>query len=432
MKRAILLLCLLLRFEHPVQSQSNTCETLVRDTIQIVTVSCADMGRNEACYGHALASALFQPNAESTMFESSGDIVSLDDLASLTTQPADSRVGTWGVALLRVQADLPDSTANAYLSFVLLGDAELTRIMPPTLSVTNTSGENIRLRTGPSQTLFISGIWAAGELAVADGRSEAGDWLRLSALGWVPTALIQVDGSVDSLEIVPTGSRPIPAFILETGTGGSCPQAPDGLLIQSPEGRHTHIIVNGFHFEFASAGYLTAERDKLFTIQGLDGEITVTTVGESITVSSGYQTSIPLEGLEAASPPTALVPSTGSNLPLDLLPALSATAGQRCAVTARSRVNIRQGPGTGYAVAGQLASGEMLEVDGQTAGADGYQWWRLGEGRWVRSDVVSTNNLCGSIPAAEIPVLPTINPITNTDVDLILTRPVRLKFAKNC
>jgi uncharacterized protein YraI len=95
-------------------------------------------------------------------------------------------------------------------------------------------------------------------------------------------------------------------------------------------------------------------------------------------------------------------------------------------------VNIRQGPGIGYAVAGQLASGEMLDVDGQTAGADGYQWWRLGEGRWVRSDVVSTNNLCGSIPAAEIPVLPTINPITNTDVDLILTRPVRLKFAKNC
>ncbi|MBN1284419.1 MAG: hypothetical protein JXB47_03395 [Anaerolineae bacterium] len=57
-------------------------------------------------------------------------------------------------------------------------------------------------------------------------------------------------------------------------------------------------------------------------------------------------------------------------------------------------VNTRSRPGTNYNVAGQLAAGVTVQANGQAAGADGYTWWRLTNGAWVRDDVVSAAADC--------------------------------------
>ncbi|KXK24277.1 MAG: hypothetical protein UZ15_CFX003000333, partial [Chloroflexi bacterium OLB15] len=35
--------------------------------------------------------------------------------------------------------------------------------------------------------------------------------------------------------------------------------------------------------------------------------------------------------------------------------------------------------------------------DGQAIGADGFVWWRLGEGVWMRSDVVDETGDCAGV-----------------------------------
>lgn len=63
-----------------------------------------------------------------------------------------------------------------------------------------------------------------------------------------------------------------------------------------------------------------------------------------------------------------------------------------------SGANLRQGPGTEFEVAGQVAASAVLVSDGQLTGADGYVWWRLDNGAWVRSDVVTAAPGCESLP----------------------------------
>jgi WD40 repeat protein len=66
-----------------------------------------------------------------------------------------------------------------------------------------------------------------------------------------------------------------------------------------------------------------------------------------------------------------------------------------CTVTAPSGVNIRSGRSTDFDVIGSLATGESAEVDGQAEGTDGFTWYRLTDGGWVRSDVVDGE--CGNV-----------------------------------
>jgi WD40 repeat protein len=65
-----------------------------------------------------------------------------------------------------------------------------------------------------------------------------------------------------------------------------------------------------------------------------------------------------------------------------------------CIITAPGNVNLRTGAGTDFELAGTLAAGQTADVDGQATGSDGQVWWRLGEGVWVRSDVVDEAGDC--------------------------------------
>ncbi|MBN2305592.1 MAG: SH3 domain-containing protein [Anaerolineae bacterium] len=69
-----------------------------------------------------------------------------------------------------------------------------------------------------------------------------------------------------------------------------------------------------------------------------------------------------------------------------------------CGVMAGGDVNLRAGPGTDYDRQGTLSGGEIITVDGQAEGADGFVWWRLETGAWVRSDLVTARGACADVP----------------------------------
>lgn len=69
-----------------------------------------------------------------------------------------------------------------------------------------------------------------------------------------------------------------------------------------------------------------------------------------------------------------------------------------CSIVASREVNLRAGPGTTYAQRGSLSSGQMVAVTGQAMGQDGFIWWRLNTGTWVRSDIVTARGDCSAVP----------------------------------
>lgn len=72
-----------------------------------------------------------------------------------------------------------------------------------------------------------------------------------------------------------------------------------------------------------------------------------------------------------------------------------------CTITASSTVNTRQLPTTQSAQQEALLAGSDHFADGQTTGSDGFVWWRLLDGRWVRSDVVQAAANCDELPQVE-------------------------------
>jgi WD40 repeat protein len=77
-------------------------------------------------------------------------------------------------------------------------------------------------------------------------------------------------------------------------------------------------------------------------------------------------------------------------------------AGDVCVVTALyDQINLRAGPGTGYDVQRYLALDETDEADGWASDAEGFTWWRLKGGGWVRADLVSWPDICLALPLVE-------------------------------
>ncbi len=69
--------------------------------------------------------------------------------------------------------------------------------------------------------------------------------------------------------------------------------------------------------------------------------------------------------------------------------------GRTCLVHAPLDINLREGPGTDFPVVRVLSQEQTIQVSAQgTVGADGFTWWHLTTGEWVRSDVVGPLRDC--------------------------------------
>ena len=139
----------------------------------------------------------------------------------------------------------------------------------------------------------------------------------------------------------------------------------------------------------------------VFDLTGLEGPFTVPLLAGrylsegaeyTLTLAEGDQP-IPFEeATPTTDTPDEAITSSGSE---------SATETGECTISNSSDVNQRSGPGTDFERAGALAAGTSTSVDGQATGSDGLVWWRLGEGVWVRSDVVTESGNCEGVAVVQ-------------------------------
>lgn len=108
-----------------VTAQSTTCPDIVTSALDSVDDFCADIGRNQACYGNFNLSAEPQPDVDTFAFESIGDIADVANILSLNLTPLNESAGTWGVAVLNLQADIPNTLPGQNVTFVLFGDVQI-------------------------------------------------------------------------------------------------------------------------------------------------------------------------------------------------------------------------------------------------------------------------------------------------------------------
>jgi hypothetical protein len=123
--RKLILTLITLLLASTAYSQGQSCPAIVETALEAVEEVCADAGRNQACYGNVELNALPQPGVQSFEFSQRGDIVNVADVAEMALKPLNETAGTWGVALMRLQASLPDTLPGQNVTLLLFGDVSI-------------------------------------------------------------------------------------------------------------------------------------------------------------------------------------------------------------------------------------------------------------------------------------------------------------------
>jgi len=107
-----------------IASAQDQCSALEQEAIRLVADTCGNLGRNEVCHGYFRADA--QPRDTEHEFSFAlGDIVDVTNVASVHTYPFNVETHEWGIALMSLQANLPDELPGANVTFLLLGDTSI-------------------------------------------------------------------------------------------------------------------------------------------------------------------------------------------------------------------------------------------------------------------------------------------------------------------
>jgi hypothetical protein len=400
------------------------CVALAEQAIAEAGIYCGGLLPGEACYGHGAVSAR-PPGAGELAAATPGDRTTLEALDALATA-ADPAGEGWGVAVL----DLP-AAEGATITGVLFGDAQIARLPAagderPTLPVFNRGSAEINLRNGAGINYAVVGQLAAGEEALADGRNEQGDWLRVQFAGgiaWAFTPLIGWEGDQSAIsaltvllpnDVTPVKLAGVPfeSFTLTSGDA-PCAAMPAGLLLQfAGEGR-AEITVNQVTLAFADATLLvTAAPGDSLTARALAGAGTVTARGVPLDVAAGGGTQVNLGGADGLTPvaaPAAMRAYPFADIayaPLDLL--AEPVACLVGAPASDAQVTLRVGPGTQRGALASLSAATTYTAIGWANDSDGAPWWQLDTGAqpsWAAQAEVRAVGACQAVAQVEPPPL---------------------------
>jgi hypothetical protein len=401
------------------------CPALVQTVLETVASACENIESNQLCYGYPALTVIPRENAADFTFEHSGDLVSLADVQTLQLGAFNLSNETWGAALMNLQMNL--STPEQNVTFVLLGDVAIENMGDAVFINARVNAPNpINVRRDPTTQGAVVSVIDSGTSVILNGRNATGDWVRVlldeGATGWVAASLLQSDTDFSTLNVADDATEayaPMQAFMLRTSNATTdCAEVPlNGVLIQtSIDSNAVQLNSNAVDIKLSGTAFLQAEATNGLLIHVLQGSATVAAMDESVIVPAGATGFVPIgDNLLATDVPARPSPYTLEmlqTLPLSLLPESieliepltqrQINAQNNCWVVALTEgATFREGPGTAYFAKGVLIPDNPYLVYGRADGRDGYLWWYVTGGRWIRADIVTASGNCDAVEVVD-------------------------------
>jgi hypothetical protein len=289
----------------------NTCPEIVNQALSQVGTLCANVGSNDACYGnHNVTANFIDPSISLDTFDQPGDIVEIDDLHSIETASVDESASTWGIGLMRIQANLPNTLPGQSVLLLATGGQQVENGVLPeeevTLSaegvtVTTNAGAATDLRPTYPSSVQIDPVASipAGTAVTADAMTPDGQWVRVvhqNQFGWIPRASLPQDADLTGLTTVGPGDfTHMQSFYIMAQVGSlECADAPASVIVQGPQDVPVDIEVYDVRIRIESTILLRSNADgqrlELMTLFGL-ATINPDTPN-AIVVPPGFVTSI--------------------------------------------------------------------------------------------------------------------------------------------
>ncbi len=305
----------LLLIVAPALAQAVPCPALVKQALAAVDKACSNLGRNEVCYGNNRIEATFDNPVELT-FSQPSDRVPIKSVRTLRTFGLDDTLGLWGVALMNIQANLPDSLPGQSVKFILYGDVTLKNAGDDQAKAAATcplrATNALKMRSGPGEKFNVTGVVQGGQTLQGKARSDDGTWVYTDQ-GWVIASAVTASCNVASdLKVydasAQTGFGPMQAFYFTTGVGDpKCKEAPaSSLVVQSPKGFRVSLKANGLDVNVGSTVAFQAVPKGKMRLATLQGQAVTVLKGKARLIPQGFQAEAPLggeDGLEAQDGP---------------------------------------------------------------------------------------------------------------------------------
>jgi uncharacterized protein YraI len=311
MKKHFYTFCLLIFGTISFVAAQADCPAIVTAALNTVTETCTGLERNQACYGNVTLTAIARADVADFTFEQAGDVVNVADIDSLTLSSMSLTDETWGVALMLLQANLPDTLPGQNVTLLMFGEVVITNAVegeaPEIIEfeVSANANVNVRLRPTTAESNIISSL-TNGQIVTANGRLEDTSWIRIilnaetGEFGWVSADFLTSDSDLESLTVVSVETQlfaPMQAFYFSSGIGDrSCRESPNsGILIQTPQGvGEVNLLINEVDVRLGSTVYVTAGAG-VMSVYVLEGHAVLTSNGVSQTVPAGTYAEIPLD-----------------------------------------------------------------------------------------------------------------------------------------
>jgi LysM repeat protein len=214
---------------EPAAQTNLTCDELVSTALTTVNATCSGLGRNQACYGSDQVTAELQANADAK-FDAVGDLINLPLLKQITTSPLNEAEQTWGVALIKAQANLPDSLPGQNVTLLVYGGAVLDNVSPDMQAVIlNTGVGGVTCADAPTAAVVVqSPDGTQVNMRVNGANVTLGSTLYMTAVQneSLTIATIEGEGIVESAGVTQ---------IISPGSQVSLPMTADnGLTVSGP------------------------------------------------------------------------------------------------------------------------------------------------------------------------------------------------------
>lgn len=195
MKHLSLVLLLLFSLSvTPVLSQGDdACPVIVQTVLENLDSICQNTDRNEACYGNIELEAIPRDDVADFQFTEVGDIEGVANIGALRVSGMDTERDVWGVALMRLQANLPDTLPGQNVTFLLFGDVEL-------INATRPDNPDLRpmqafyLRTGVAQPQCVEAPQDGLMVQTPEGRGQVTFTVNGVSMAMGSTAFFRAPG----------------------------------------------------------------------------------------------------------------------------------------------------------------------------------------------------------------------------------------------
>jgi hypothetical protein len=213
--RPIFILCVVLISVTIIGSAQDTCSEIVDIALTAVEDFCSETDRNQVCFGNIQIEVEQQTEQDDLVFDAPGDRINVATIQTLRLSPMNVDKSIWGIAVMSLQPNLPDTAPGQNVEIFMYGDVEIqnrAETDPDDADTESGEAQSFYFRTGIGDAICVDSPHSGIKIQTPEGMGEITLSLNEVNISLGSTAYLQAQAGGDMRVNVIEGQARVEAF----------------------------------------------------------------------------------------------------------------------------------------------------------------------------------------------------------------------------